>query len=425
MDRKQRTWEKLYAQYVNGEMDAKYEELNKVFGKDRAERRKGERSDQNSNKMTKEQYWEYEKMTKIKKNLGQVKNIIEYLNKLYEYQEKVEKELDLRESKSNDIELRKLDKDLTKIDSDLKTINKEIIDLKRQLKATNLTDTQLVKLQEKLKEKEEAKDKLTNQRQENNDNYNKLYNEENNLKNKTSEFSKLTSDQLRDIHKSICMKISESHYFGKKLMNGEKIDDIQWKKDEFKYSKYVAKDIQKDKIKQLKEASQTVDLPIKEENRMKIEENESATVEQGNKTEKEDNKETSLVSVSEFDQKHPRLAKIKNFFKGLKDKITKKEENFDLELNSEEADKNLEEAKRMDGKRSKFLKQLDVRNVAQNGMENEVEKMEKAEQEKKKAEYDKKVEGYMKKKMDMKMISSETAKKITEKLKQKDEESER
>ena len=64
---KKREWERLYEQYQNGEID---EEFNKL--KEKME----------NHKLGREEYKEYEKMTKIKGNISKVKNILELRGKL-------------------------------------------------------------------------------------------------------------------------------------------------------------------------------------------------------------------------------------------------------------------------------------------------------------------------------------------------------
>lgn len=444
MERKQRTWEKLYLKYVNGEMEAKYEELNKKYGKDRTERRKEAKNGKDTlsaeqkklydalspeqkkeymaslaeqkKKKNEEEHSEYEKMTKVKKNLVQVKNVVEYLNRLYKYQERIEEEIDLREN--GDVQLGKLDEELKKINEGLRNAESTIKSLQKKLNGLKKSDPDYTNVQKQIEEKEKEKTKLLGQREENGKKYNAMYNDkmkEDSAKNKVGEFSKLTPEQLRELHKAICMKISESHYFGKKLMNGESINDLKWNEKDFKYKKYVAKDREKDKIEQLKDAAKS-DLPVKEETISEAtREEEEIEGEQLESTSEFDQKhpmlakiknffkadkevkesgDKSLAVVSEFDQKHPRLAKIKNFFKSLNEKRVE-EENFEQELIPEEKV----------SVRDKFLKQLDVREVAQKGMETVQEEA-----------FQKKAEDYIKKRQEAGILSEKTAAGIKKRL---------
>lgn len=62
-------WEDKYEKLKNGEFDARIDEL-----KDKA----------NNKTATKEEYKEYEKLSKSKNNLGKVENVLEYREKLKE-----------------------------------------------------------------------------------------------------------------------------------------------------------------------------------------------------------------------------------------------------------------------------------------------------------------------------------------------------
>ena len=105
------------------------------------------------------------------------------------------------------------------------------------------------------------------------------------------------------------------------------------------------------------------------------------------KTDKEDKKqEESLVLISEFDQKHPRIAKIKNFFKEIKDKVTRKfnKEETEIEQKPKAEEKTeveekpkVEEKQKEDTQYEKFRKSIsykefekyDVSTIAEKGLD--------------------------------------------------------
>lgn len=74
-------WEDKYEKLKNGEFDARIDEL-----KDKA----------NNKTATKEEYKEYEKLSKSKNNLGKVENVLEYREKLKEELNELKQEVETR-----------------------------------------------------------------------------------------------------------------------------------------------------------------------------------------------------------------------------------------------------------------------------------------------------------------------------------------
>lgn len=74
-------WEDKYSKLKNGEFDARIDEL-----KDKA----------NNKTATKEEYKEYEKLSKSKNNLGKVENVLEYREKLKEELNELKQEVETR-----------------------------------------------------------------------------------------------------------------------------------------------------------------------------------------------------------------------------------------------------------------------------------------------------------------------------------------
>lgn len=70
-----------------------------------------------------------------------------------------------------------------------------------------------------------------------------------------------------------------------------------------------------------------------------------------------------MVVVSEFEQKHPRLAKIKNFFVNIKNKITNNKEEKEKKEEKEPVDKHKDFVRRL-----KDLDGYDISEVAEKGM---------------------------------------------------------
>ena len=106
-------WEDKYEKLKNGEFDARIDEL-----KDKA----------NNKTATKEEYKEYEKLSKAKNNLGKVENVLEYREKLKEELNELKQEVETRkdavlanqESKKLEEELAKITEEIIKTEKELK-----------------------------------------------------------------------------------------------------------------------------------------------------------------------------------------------------------------------------------------------------------------------------------------------------------------
>lgn len=387
MNHKEKKWEKQYNEY-NTTLDTRLSELeNKV----------------NNKSIKREEYTEYQNLLKIKSNMPQLKNLSEYILKVEEIKEKIEDEL-VNRSKSKDMNKSELDK----LDLEDQKINAKIMSIQKQLKDSKLSEAEKTSLEEELKIEIENKRK-------NNNKYSAIYNQNKEVREET-EFTKMSSKELREAHKKLCMKISKSHYFGKKLIEGQKLQDInlQYNKeiDESKFThnlninkiienrkKFSAKGKQAQKLEELKDASkENIELKL-EKNDKDIEKTsrklnlENVKKEIKEEVDKEGKKEgEALVPVSEFDQKHPRIAKIKNFFKGIKDKVTEKlskeEPKAEKESKAEKEPKS-EEKQKEETQYDKFRKSMsykeiekyDVSDIAEKGLEGlQNEKINKAKE---------------------------------------------
>ncbi len=396
MNHKEKKWEKQYKEYETT-IDTKLSDLeNKI--KDKSIKR--------------EEYIEYQKLLKIKNNMPQLKNLSEYILKVEEIREKIEDEL-VNRNNPKDIDKSELDK----LDLEDEKINAKIMSIQKQLKDSKLSETQKTVLKEELRQEIENK-------RENNNKYSAIYNKDKEAKEET-EFTKMSSKELRDAHKKLCMKISKSHYFGKKLLEGQKLQDVNLRYDkevdESKFThnlninkiienrkKFSAKGKQAQKLEELKDVSkEDIELKVEKNENDKNSEKTSRKLNLENvkkeinveEVDKEDKKEEeSLVPVSEFDQKHPRIAKIKNFFKGIKDKVTAKlnkeepkaEEKPETEEKSKLEEKHeVEEKQKEDTPYDKFRKSIsykeiekyDVSAMAEKGLDGlQTEKINKAKE---------------------------------------------
>ena len=107
-------WEDKYSKLKNGEFDARIDEL-----KDKA----------NNKTATKEEYKEYEKLSKSKNNLGKVENVLEYREKLKEELNELKQEVETRKDAAlANQESKKLEEELVKITEEIIKTEKELKD---------------------------------------------------------------------------------------------------------------------------------------------------------------------------------------------------------------------------------------------------------------------------------------------------------
>lgn len=300
MPRKIQKWEEEYRLYNSGEKEKRFNEL----------------CDKENNKtITKEEYKELEKITKIGKNLKKVRNVISFRDELEEMQKKVEDELIAREQK----DVASFTAKINKLEQELAILEQEKAKLEDKLKDESLSDEDKYKIKDELKANQVK-------REINNDKYLKYYMANTKNEKTKTEFAKMSEDELKSLHKKICVKLSKCNLYAKKLMQGATIDSIKaieagkdwesnYKLDVKKLigdrKKLVAKEAQAEKSKSLRGT-------VKEDN---TKNNIAANVEEiineerGKHKKEIERKEDLPVEISEFDQKHPRLARIVNWFK--------------------------------------------------------------------------------------------------------------
>lgn len=345
-----RKWEKDYEKYSTMNLD---DEIKKIEGevnnlrtsqagiKDTTSK---EYKDGKTNQKAKES--EIKKLKALKQNMPQVKNVVEQKKKL---EEKLKK---LYEQKKEVEDTKKLSEKSNKLEEDLKKLLEEENKIKETLKNPKLTDEQKSKLQTAL-------DKNTLAQKEN-------HNEFSDTQQKLTE--KLNSPlQKRNFDKEIQATknlISKFNFIGRNLMEGKRMQEIttdlsKWEDKKFTDKEGTAKDKkenseepEKQKISKPEKTSDSEKGKTTKKVEENIEEYEEAI-------EKEDK---DLIKVSEFDEKHPRIAKIKDFFKGMgtkakstyekvKDKLIRKAEEQEEVPKKGEAKKQEEKSsKQVEGK---------------------------------------------------------------------------
>ena len=312
------------------------------------------------------------KYARIEKNSSKIENILSFKKEL------VGKTADLLTQKN---EIEKLDTSKTKLESAIKKLDDD-----RQKSVDRIK-----KIEEELKNpqlKEEDKQKLQREKQE------KLKNiQENDVKfqevanTRDAVVSKIEQYDKDKINKEILKNeqlLGKCDLIGANLVKGRSMEEISTSLQNFKFTpnKDFAKKIQAMRDMYGKDKEQTGE-ENKEESKDKgivddknndneadlteeIEKGVQRAIEEENRKDAEENKP---AKVSEFDQKHPRLAKVKNFFKNawttIKDKITRESKEAGSEMQKSEttkAEKQEQETKEPEIKNSDFeyaMKHLD------------------------------------------------------------------
>lgn len=328
-----RKWEREYESLKTKNID---EEIKKLEGEINNTKRslasiKDSKSDEyRTGKMQqKDKEKELSKMKMLKENLPQVERIVKFrdaqakrLEKLN--QDKKAYEASLQETKKLSDEAQKLEDELAKLRAQEAKINEA-------LKSPKLSDEDRKKLEQA---------KIQN-RQQQTQNHNDFSDNQKRLS------LKLNSPlPRRDFDKEIQVvknMISKSNFICRNLMEGKKMEEISVDLKNWKDSRFTDKS---NETKNKTENSKPQDS--KEE--------QFTEVDKGVQQQIADQEigENKPVKVSEFDEKHPRLAKIKNFFKNAYSTVAEKISGFRKKdvLEENEPEKKEEAKKQPEGKMS-------------------------------------------------------------------------
>lgn len=227
----------------------------------------------------------------------------------------------------------------TEIDDEIKS--RESISKLSQIKAgldkeNEALMAKVAKIQKKLKSKDisaEDKKKLQEELQktnmkceENNETYVKTTEGLKQAQQKNGKFEKFDKEDLKMMSNKLSIQSSKVNFYANRLMKGYSIEAIKVSDKTTDWS-MKAKGKEAEKTKNLKNATKKngkIDLMTEEELAADVKKIMA---------EKKKEEEKGMVKVSEFDQKHPRLAKIKNFFSNIKNKV------FNSKKKNEEAEK--------------------------------------------------------------------------------------
>ena len=331
-EKKIKKWEEEYNKYQNGNMNSKKKELkNKV----------------DSKTASREEYEELKKIVKIENNVPKVKNILELRGKLQKQSDEIKSEI----AKIED--LQKANKEKESIEKEFSELEKEKKEIKQKQKNPDLSEEEKKGLSEKLS-------KVNGKIEENNSKY--VKNQKVFLDSK--EVSKASKEELKKKSFVIGSKISKCNMVAGNLMKGLNWDAIEVKLDNWKDKKFTSKekitDMAKEdnvgKTEEIKEAEGKIKDSEKDLSEKIINETEKML-------EEENKEETAMTEVSEFAKKHPRLAKIGNWFKeNVVSRLKKEEKQEPKEENQEPKGENQET--QTDNEFKKYLKE-----VAEKGMD--------------------------------------------------------
>lgn len=282
-------WEDKYEKLRNGDFDDRIAEL--------AEKRENKSA-------TREEYKEYEKLSKAKQNLGKIDNVLEYREKLKKELEETKKEIKTRK------EFGLINQESQKLEEELNKITNEIIETEKELKNPELNED---KKKELLKKREE----LYGKRDANNSKYAKNQNLLEDNINRKGELKDLSKEEIEDKGLLLKTRISKCNMVAKNLLNGASWDTIDLKLDNWD-KKYTRNKDDKNIIK-AKPENENITARAEEKKEVNEELGETEEMDVFSDSNAEAYKRNKQLM---FEKKHPRLARIQNWFK----KVFKKED---------------------------------------------------------------------------------------------------
>ena len=350
MSNKIRKWERDYNNYKDGKIDEIIKNMKDELSNHT--KQSGTREDAHIQE-TKKLYKEIESMEKIKGNISKVENILELREMLQNQKNEIEQEVNRRN------ELKNISKENDELEQEMGKLLKERDELKAKLKDKSLND----------KDRKELSDKLTKNIENTVSNNEKFSINSTKLENavnaKKSELSELDIAELDEKAIQLSTKISMCNIACNNLMKGYSWKSVEVKIDAYNNKKLTPKDEKVEKV------VKSIKNSINKEKNDEVIEN-SAIIRIDIEKEENYNEENALTEVSEFDQKHPMLAKIKNWFKnrfGKEETTQEPEPKTNVEPKTEkvvEQPKNEEVQKVEVNQKDEFKKYL--REVAEKGM---------------------------------------------------------
>lgn len=293
---------------------------------------------------TKEEVKKLENYTNIKNNTSKIDNILEFKTKLEQEKNEIEKEIAKRK---NEI---KLDDKINELNIQLQNLLVEKQALQQSLSNPNLKDEEKQKIESRIA-------KIDLDISSNQSEFSKAQQALTNSEKIENRFKEDISD-LENKKMEICSKISKCNMIVNNLIQGKNWNYIEMKLDNWKDRKFTSKEPLSEKAEPIKEEVQPIKEEVEEKTKNTSDNKEEKNGEENKKIEDEepifkDHDIEEMQLDKTFDDKYPRLAKIRNFLKNatkrVKDYITslinKKEskENIELEVENIEKDENSEE----------------------------------------------------------------------------------
>ena len=344
MKNKKQKWEVLFEDYSNGGLDKKIKELEDKHSIEI----KNKKDTKEKGETTKSYVKQKKQLEKIKGNLPKIQNLIEFKDTIASMKTEIDDEIKSRESIS------KLSQIKAGLDKENEALMAKVAKIQKKLKSKDISAEDKKKLQEELQ-------KTSMKCEENNETYVKTTEGLKQAEQKNGKFEKFDKEDLKMMSNKLSIQSSKVNFYANRLMKGYSIEAIKVSDKTTDWS-MKAKGKEAEKTKNLKNATKKngkIDLMTEEELAADVKKIMA---------EKKKEEEKGMVKVSEFDQKHPRLAKIKNFFSNIKNKV------FNSKKKNEEAEKKETKEQTID-KHKKFVKvlkdmdQYEIFDVAEKGMD--------------------------------------------------------
>lgn len=308
-------YKKMYEELKSGEKDQRLEELkNKIIEKT----------------ATQQEYKEAKRIEKAKENLVKVESVMKLQEKINAEASKVIGTINRINSKNKITE--ELDKKLVELEEELAKIEEEKSKMQEELKtATGENKAVLtVKIKEENKKIEE-----------NNSKYQKALQSKLNIENtkdvELGKYDKMTMEELDEKQNDLRNKSARCDLVIVNLLKGRNLDDISVQLDNYQNRTFKCNEKLSNRRKARKEdKTKDAEPEISDEELTEI---EKGLERETKKIENKARKETALTTESEFAKKHPRLAKIGNWFKNI---FSKKEKNGQTVKNAPEKEAKIE-----------------------------------------------------------------------------------
>ena len=371
-------YKKMYEELRSGEKDKRLEELKRKISEKKA---------------IQQEYKEAKRIEKGKENLEKVESVMKLQEKIDAEVSKVIGTINRINSKNKITE--ELDKKLVELEEELTKIEEEKSKIQEELKTATGKDKAVLTL--KLRE--------TNTKiGENNSKYQKALQDKLNIQNtkdvEIEKYGQMTIEELDEKQNDLRNKSARCDLVIVNLLKGRNLDDISVQLDNYQNRTFKSDEKLSNRRKARKEdKTKDAEPEISDE---ELNEIEKGLERETKKIENKARKETALTTESEFAKKHPRLAKIGNWFKNIFSKkeksgqtvenAPKNEPKVEKNVNKDKAIEDIVNANENDFK--KYLKDITKngydKTIEEKAMEDIERRKEKLKQAKEQA-YDREV----------------------------------